>query len=327
MPTEEPKMTPLNCPTIAVSVIIPAYNCSTTIAVAIDSVLNQTISDLEVILVDDGSNDTTVDIFRQFMKVDGRLRLMRQANAGPSSARNRGVQAARSEIIAFIDADDAWMPDHLALNLANLNDDPRLGVSFTTCEIVDPCGRLTGDGTRASVNSLKLTEILSSNPTATCSSLVFRGATFRQAGPMRTDMMFAEDQEWLFRVIQSGWQVRGIDRRTVCYRTSPNGLSANLDKMMAGWKVFVEHARHLEPEIVQRHEQAATSHMHFYLARRAIRTGQPARTALRQFKLAVAASPQTAMRNPLYTAALAVSCLVPKLTNRAITTIRTTRHV
>lgn len=93
-----------------VSVVIPTYNRATTISRAIQSVLDQTYRDLEVIVVDDGSTDSTQEILRGF---DGRIKVIRQANAGPSSARNCGIKAARGDIVAFLDSDDVWLPSKL----------------------------------------------------------------------------------------------------------------------------------------------------------------------------------------------------------------------
>ncbi|RYD30434.1 MAG: glycosyltransferase family 2 protein, partial [Verrucomicrobiaceae bacterium] len=93
-----------------VSVIIPTYNRIATIARAVDSVLAQTYPDIELIIADDGSSDGTCESLAGY---GDRLRIVRQANSGPSAARNLGARAARGEILSFLDSDDSWLPDKI----------------------------------------------------------------------------------------------------------------------------------------------------------------------------------------------------------------------
>jgi len=95
----------------AVSVVIPLYNKGPHIARALNSVLAQTFQDFEVIVVDDGSTDDGAEVVRGVD--DPRIRLIQQENRGVSAARNRGIEAARAELIAFLDADDEWLAEHL----------------------------------------------------------------------------------------------------------------------------------------------------------------------------------------------------------------------
>ena len=98
-----------------VSVVMAAYNYAPYISEAIESVLAQTRPPLDVIVVDDGSTDATPEVLAAF---GDRIRVLRQTNQGASAARNRGIEAARGEYIAFIDADDVWKPRKLELQMA-----------------------------------------------------------------------------------------------------------------------------------------------------------------------------------------------------------------
>ena len=101
-----------------VSVIIPLHNKGKYIGRALNSVFAQTHEDFEVVVVDDGSSDHGPDIVRQY--TDKRLRLIQQENAGPGAARNRGIREAKGQYVAFLDADDEWLPDFLKVTVDHL---------------------------------------------------------------------------------------------------------------------------------------------------------------------------------------------------------------
>ncbi len=107
-----------------ISIVIPLYNKEKSIATALDSVLAQTYQDFEVVVVDDGSTDDGAIVVERY--ADPRIRLIRQANAGVSAARNKGIEEANGEYVAFLDADDEWMPEFLAEIVA-------LQQEFPTC--------------------------------------------------------------------------------------------------------------------------------------------------------------------------------------------------
>jgi glycosyltransferase involved in cell wall biosynthesis len=111
-----------------VSVIIPVYNCELYLAEAIDSVLNQTYRSFEIIIIDDGSTDRSREVIKSFD--NSRLRYSFQENKGSSSARNKGVQLARGEFFSFLDADDVWTQDKLALQMKAFERDRGLDMVF-----------------------------------------------------------------------------------------------------------------------------------------------------------------------------------------------------
>jgi glycosyltransferase involved in cell wall biosynthesis len=118
-----------------VSVIIPAYNAAGTVGVAVDAVLSQTFEDYEVIVVDDGSVDATVDVVA--VRSDDRLRYIGHANQGVSVARNEGLSQAAGEYVAFLDADDLWHERKLERQIEAIRDMPGAGFCFTSAELVD----------------------------------------------------------------------------------------------------------------------------------------------------------------------------------------------
>lgn len=119
----------------AVSAVIPLYNKAPYIRRAVESVLRQSVSDFELIVVDDGSTDGGAEVVEGIH--DPRTRLVGQANAGVSTARNHGIAEARADLIAFLDADDEWLPEHLATILTLAEKHPECGAYATAYEVVD----------------------------------------------------------------------------------------------------------------------------------------------------------------------------------------------
>ncbi len=126
---------------IGFSVIIPLYNKAPYIARAINSVLCQTYQDFEIIVVDDGSTDNGAHIVEAM--TDSRIRLFRQDNAGPSAARNRGIETAASKNIAFLDADDEWKPGFLETICKLMLQFPDCGAYSTSYDIINPTLKLS----------------------------------------------------------------------------------------------------------------------------------------------------------------------------------------
>ena len=128
-----------------VSVVVPAYNAAATLAHTLEATLAQTYRNLEILVVDDGSRDASGSIAREFALRDPRVRLLRKANGGLSSARNHGVAHARGDLIALLDADDLWHPEKIAKQVAALRGaGGQAGLVYTWTALLDPDGRLNG---------------------------------------------------------------------------------------------------------------------------------------------------------------------------------------
>ena len=120
-----------------VSVIIPTYNLADYICEAIDSVLNQTFKDFEIIVVDDGSKDNTREVLKKYVN---KISYFFKDNGGIASARNFGIKRSKGDYIALLDADDIWMPDKLEQQINIYNIDPEIAAVFTDAETFDNNG-------------------------------------------------------------------------------------------------------------------------------------------------------------------------------------------
>jgi glycosyltransferase involved in cell wall biosynthesis len=125
-----------------IGVVVPAFNAEKTIGRTLASVQAQTHSDVEIIVVDDGSVDGTAALALRHARDDPRIRLVRQDNGGVASARNRGIAESNSDYIAPIDADDLWHPTKLARQMAVLASSPDVGMVVTAYSVIDPNDRV-----------------------------------------------------------------------------------------------------------------------------------------------------------------------------------------
>src|SRR5205085_1848539 len=119
----------------AVSIIIPAFNAASYIGAALDSVFAQTFSDYETIIVNDGSPDTD-DLERVLEPYRERVVYLKQENSGPGGARNIGILKARGRYVAFLDADDVWLPNYLFQQMRALRENPSLDLIYSDALMV-----------------------------------------------------------------------------------------------------------------------------------------------------------------------------------------------
>ncbi len=259
-----------------VSVIMPVYNASPYLHHTIRSVLSQSWDDFELLIVDDGSTDNSPEIAYHYSQQDSRVKLFSQGNQGVSVARNQGLQLTSGKLVAFIDADDQWLPIKLDSHIQHFNQNSNLGVSFGRVEFLSPDGQPTGKLSNSPLKNIKSQYFLYENPTTTASNLVVRREVFQHIGYFDENMRYSEDLDWCLRVICSQkWKIEGINQVLIRYRTSETGLSSKLYYMEKGWNELITKARQYAPDLVDKHySKAQAAHLR-YLARRAFRLGFP----------------------------------------------------
>ena len=208
-----------------VSVVIPAYNAADFIADTVNSVLNQTFQDFEVIVVDDGSKDGTIAALEPF---GDRIRVYPQTNGGVARARNRGVGLAKGSWIAFLDADDLWQPDKLERQLA----DPSHVMSYTDRINIGARGDLPerqSDITRMHDGDV-FVPLMREGNFITNTSVMIRRELFLQLGGFYTGLNGTEDWDLWIRVAEHH-PIRFVPEPLVQYRFHAAGISRNYERM------------------------------------------------------------------------------------------------
>jgi len=181
-----------------VSVIIPVYNRAATIARAIRSVLGQSYSDFEIVVVDDGSRDGTGQIVQTFQSQTNKIRYFFQTNAGPSAARNRGIAMAKGEYLAFLDSDDLWYSFKLAKQLPLFDADPDLGLVYSWAEVTNPAGKR--QFRNSSHAGCCLEQLLSEGNFIATSSAMVRKTVMAQVGGFDESLQGSEDIDLWLRI-------------------------------------------------------------------------------------------------------------------------------
>jgi glycosyltransferase involved in cell wall biosynthesis len=202
-----------------VSVIIPTYNRAKYIGEAIESVLAQTYSPIEIIVVDDGSTDNTCEIVAKY---EPRVRYVYQNNAWCGAARNNGIRLATGKYTAFLDSDDLWLPEKLERDVEFLENHPKIGVVYSNCEFINAEGQVIKQQRRQSLNGWITSELLQSNPIITC-TLTVRSEILRVVGGFREEREISEDWELWVR-LSTRTQFAHLDCITAQKRDHPANI-------------------------------------------------------------------------------------------------------
>ena len=213
-----------------VSVVMAAYNYGQYIAQAIQSVIDQTYTDWELVVVDDGSKDNTRDIVQPFLE-DRRIRYFWQENRGQPQTKNRGIGLSRGSLIAFLDADDAWMPTKLDRQVELFDRDPQLGVAYTGRCLIDPDGNRLAVEDRDMVRGLVL-RIAIRRTIPPFSSSIVRRSVLDDVGLFDETIQLAIDYELWMRVARK-YSFDYVDEPLLLYRTGHANLSRRSDERRA----------------------------------------------------------------------------------------------
>lgn len=196
-----------------VSVIVPTFNGAGFIADTLRSILAQTHPPLEVIVVDDGSDDGTAEVLATF---GDRVRRIAQSRSGPAAARNAGIQAARGRLLAFLDHDDLWVPDKLALQVAAFAADPALGVCVGHLRSFR--GAFRGEATEWEADPV---------PGYLTITMLARREAFGRVGLLDPAREHSDSADWFLRAADAGVPVRLLPDLLTLHRVHASNHSLN----------------------------------------------------------------------------------------------------
>jgi glycosyltransferase involved in cell wall biosynthesis len=266
-----------------VTVVAPVYGVENYIADTVRSVLAQEFEDFELLIVDDGSPDRSIEICREFD--DSRIRILQQPNSGPATARNLGISQAKGEYIAFIDGDDLWHPEKLTKHVEHLDQNPQVGVSFCPSALIDEASNPLGIYQMAKLQEVTVLDWLCRTPIGNGSVPMMRKVAFeaikftgevngvKQVCYFNPDRQLhpSEDVEcWLRIALTTDWRLEGIPDALTLYRVNSNGHSAKLMKKLSSWEQLLNTVRQYAPEEIAACEATAMAYQLRHLARRAV---------------------------------------------------------
>lgn len=226
-----------------VSVIIPAYNAMTYLPETVESVLKQTFTDFEVLIIDDGSSDHIVQW--AYRLVDPRIRLISQENQGLPGARNTGIAQAQGEYIAFLDADDLWEATKLEKQVLCLDNNPQVGLVHTWMLLVDKHSKSTGRVMKSNAEGDVWKQLVERNIIA-CPSVIVRRCCFETVGTFDRKLRSIEDWDMWLR-IASRYPFAVIKEPLAYYRQLPGSMSKNCQVMEQAFQTVIEKAFHSAP--------------------------------------------------------------------------------
>ena len=247
-----------------ISVVVPAYNSQSTILETIYSVLQQSFSDFELIVIDDGSTDKTLRLLSTVK--DARLKVYSYSNGGLPAARNRGIVRATGEFISFIDADDLWTPDKLELQLQALQKNPQAGVAYSWTICMGNDGSSFHPGVCDSFQGDVYSKLLVGNFIGSGSNVLIRREAIESVGYFDESLKSCEDWDYWMRLAPK-WDFVVVSKPQIIYRLSSGAMSSKLDVMEKYQTLVLEKAFASAPPELQYLKNQGFAYIYLFMTR------------------------------------------------------------
>jgi glycosyltransferase involved in cell wall biosynthesis len=245
-----------------ISVIIPVYNGQKTIRETIESVLNQTFKDFELIVINDGSQDATLEIISSVP--DCRLKVFSYPNAGQAASRNRGFSHSTGEFIAFLDADDLWTPDKLEAQLKALQNNPQAAVAYSWTNCIDESGQFLREASYSTVSGDVYAKLLLTDFLDNGSNPLIRRQALVEVGDFDESLPPAEDWDMWLR-LAARYHFVAVLAPQVLYRQSANSESSNLLRLESACLRVIERTFTQAHDSLQHLKKHSLANLYKYL--------------------------------------------------------------
>ncbi len=266
-----------------ISVIIPVYNGEETIKETIYSALNQTFTNLELIVVNDGSKDSTLSVISSIK--DSRLKVFSFRNAGVAISRNRGIRQVNGEFIAFLDADDLWTSDKLEAQLEALQLNPKAAVAYSWVDYINEFGDFLHNGNHITINGNAYKHMLVENVLENGSNPLIRREALTQLGGFNQSLTPAEDWDMWLR-LAACYDFVTVPHPQILYRTLSSSGSTNVLKMEKVCLQLIEQAFCRAPVSIKYLKNKALGTLYHYLTGKSLESSyrsENSTTAMRFF--------------------------------------------
>ena len=225
------------------TVVIPAHNTAATVGAAIASALAQSRSDLEIIVVDDGSTDNTVSVARQY-ESDPRLRVVTRERGGPGAARNTALALASGRYVSMLDSDDLWLPTHLETAARALEQDPKPALAYSDAwELDDPPGlirRESAGGEFGRLDAETFLRRLVERNFLFNSSVTIRREVLEAVGGCNEQLRAAVDFDLWLRIAAAGYDAVGVNDRDTVYRVRRGSIQNDPRNELQAYRYLIE---------------------------------------------------------------------------------------
>lgn len=261
-----------------VSVIVPAFNAAIFIRQTLESVLSQTYQNIEVMVVDDGSQDQTLQIVQSMANNDNRLKIHQQPNKGAAAARNLAIEKSGGEYIAPIDADDLWYSRKIEKQVESmLRGGPSLGLVYTWWISIDERGLPFYSSPKWEIEGSVQKTLIAINFIGNASVPMIRRTCFEEVGGYNTNWkkqggQGCEDWDLSLRIAEK-YQLGFVPEYLVQYRSVRGSMAGNLAIMKKSHELLIQSVKERHPAIDDRVLRTSTTNFYLYLAAVNYRSG------------------------------------------------------